>query len=58
MYQIVDLKQGKGKKKTLQDYINNLNAGSMSGYWSPAGEWHKVHGDCKSSTGGRWTMYL
>ncbi|KEZ45368.1 hypothetical protein SAPIO_CDS2192 [Scedosporium apiospermum] len=45
-----------GKKQTVSDYVNNLDANSMTGNWVPVGQWRDVHGDCKSSTRGKWTM--
>ncbi|CAI4215956.1 unnamed protein product [Parascedosporium putredinis] len=49
--------EGQGRKKqTVSDYDNNLEANSMMGNWVPIGQWRDVHGDCKSSTGGKWTM--
>ncbi|KAK7422776.1 hypothetical protein QQZ08_009401 [Neonectria magnoliae] len=46
-----------GKKKIKAvDYLDNLSADSMTGNWEPIGAWRDVHGDCKSSTRGRWTM--
>ncbi len=47
--------QGKNNFKT---YLNNLDASGMTGNWTPAGKWHKLHGDTKSSTGGRFRMFL
>ena len=26
----------------------------MTGNWTPSGVWHRIHGDCKSTTGGKW----
>ncbi|KAH6867725.1 hypothetical protein B0T10DRAFT_502159 [Thelonectria olida] len=45
-----------GKKQKVSDYVNNLEADSMTGSWTPAGTWHRIHGDCKSTTGGKWHM--
>ncbi|KAF5634183.1 hypothetical protein F52700_5903 [Fusarium sp. NRRL 52700] len=45
-----------GKKQKVSDYVNNLDAASMTGTWSPGGTWHRIHGDCKSTTGGKWHM--
>ncbi|KAF9772124.1 hypothetical protein IL306_010182 [Fusarium sp. DS 682] len=45
-----------GKKQTAADYVNNLDADSMTGSWTPTGTWHRIHGDCKSTTGGKWHM--
>lgn len=28
----------------------------MTGNWTPAGTWRRIHGDTKSSTGGKWHM--
>ncbi len=28
----------------------------MTGSWTPSGTWHRIHGDCKSTTGGRWHL--
>ncbi|KAM7209874.1 hypothetical protein V8F06_014745 [Rhypophila decipiens] len=39
-------------KASVKDYIENLDADSMTGNWSPQGTWHRIHGDCKSPTGG------
>ncbi len=36
--------------------MDNLDAKSLTGQWKPVGWWNDVHGDCKSSTGGKWTM--
>jgi hypothetical protein len=41
---------------TLDDYIENLKAERLTGKWTPTAQWMDVHGDCKSTTGGRWTM--
>jgi hypothetical protein len=30
----------------------------MTGSWSPKATWHRVHGDGKSSTGGKWHMEI
>ncbi|RMD39895.1 hypothetical protein DV735_g5241, partial [Chaetothyriales sp. CBS 134920] len=46
---------GKRKQK-VADYIDNLDAWSMTGNWNPVGQWHDIHGDCKSGTRGKWTM--
>lgn len=40
----------------MRDYLENLNSGGMSGAWEPVGEWNPVHGDNKSTTGGKWGM--
>ncbi|KAE8440861.1 hypothetical protein EG329_006378 [Mollisiaceae sp. DMI_Dod_QoI] len=45
-----------GKKQTVSDYVNDLDADSMTGNWTPAGAWHRIHGDGKSTTGGKWHM--
>ncbi|KAK4220769.1 hypothetical protein QBC38DRAFT_430167 [Podospora fimiseda] len=46
-----------GKKKyNIKDYINNLSAASMTGNWVPKNKWNRIHGDCKSTTGGTWHM--
>ncbi|KAI5866414.1 hypothetical protein GGS23DRAFT_593166 [Durotheca rogersii] len=44
------------KDQTVSDYANNLAADSISLYWTPTGRWRKVHGDCKSGTGGKRVM--
>src|SRR5690348_8175339 len=44
------------KKFTVKDYIKNLDAKSMTGNWKPAGAWHRIHGDCKSTTNGKWHL--
>ena len=28
----------------------------MSGNWEPKKKWHRLHGDKKSTTGGKWHM--
>lgn len=28
----------------------------MTGSWKPVGTWHRIHGDSKSTTGGKWHM--
>jgi hypothetical protein len=30
----------------------------MTGSWTPKATWHRVHGDCKSSTGGTWHLEI
>lgn len=30
----------------------------MTGTWSLKAKWHRVHGDCKSSTRGKWRMEI
>ncbi|KAH9974584.1 hypothetical protein BGW80DRAFT_148034 [Lactifluus volemus] len=44
-------------KLKLADYVAHLDATKMTGVWEPKGTWHKVHGDCKSNTRGKWTMF-
>lgn len=50
--------QGRGKKQkqSVADYVDNLRADRMTGSPVPIGKWNDLHGDCKSSTGGTWTM--
>ncbi|KAF2659115.1 hypothetical protein K491DRAFT_712891 [Lophiostoma macrostomum CBS 122681] len=38
----------------LQDYLDDIVASDLTVSWEPAGTWHRVHGDGKSSTGGRF----
>lgn len=44
----------KRNKFTAHDYLSELNSSFLTGTWMLAGIWHRVHGDGKSSTGGRW----
>ncbi|KAH9974586.1 hypothetical protein BGW80DRAFT_148045 [Lactifluus volemus] len=44
-------------KNKLSDYIAHLDAAKMTGHWKPVGKWQKVHGDTKSTTRGKWTMF-
>ncbi|KAF2771427.1 hypothetical protein EJ03DRAFT_29236 [Teratosphaeria nubilosa] len=49
----------KGKKKntsTTRDYVNDINANDLTVLWEPYKTWHRVHGDGKSSTGGKYHM--
>ncbi|CAG7556344.1 unnamed protein product [Fusarium equiseti] len=45
-----------GKKQKVSDYVKNLDPKKMTGNWAPAGTWRRIHGDTKSSTGGKWHM--
>ena len=51
-------KDRKKKKNTFEviDYVRDLAASSMTGQWDPKGKWHDVHGDKKSTTGGKFTL--
>lgn len=43
-------------KSKVEGYLANLNPASMTGNWKPEKTWHRIHGDTKSSTGGKWHM--
>jgi hypothetical protein len=49
-------KGAKKNKSTIKDYIEDLDAAGMTGNWTPDGHWNRIHGDGKSSTGGKWHM--
>ncbi|TKA66825.1 hypothetical protein B0A55_08264 [Friedmanniomyces simplex] len=49
-------KDKKKNKSTVQDYAADLDANVMTGGWDPEGTWHRIHGDGKSRSGGRWHM--
>lgn len=40
----------------MKDYVENLNPKIMTGSWVPIGKWNRIHGDGKSTTGGKFHM--
>ncbi|KAK0267127.1 hypothetical protein LTR35_016514 [Friedmanniomyces endolithicus] len=46
----------KKNKSTVKDYADDLDPNVMTGGWDPEGTWHRIHGDGKSRSGGKWHM--
>lgn len=42
--------------KAIKKYVTKFDADSMTGIWDPAEKLQKIHGHCKSSTGGQIRM--
>lgn len=43
---------------TAKEYATDLDASGMTGIWQPEKEWHRIHGDGKSTTGGKFRMEI
>ena len=44
----------KTEREDKASYLEHLDPKGMTGAWEPVGEWKRLHGDCKSSAGGKY----